>query len=302
MKGLDKANIDAITINKLEDGRQMFMPCYIGEDAEKPGRGTPADGLRSKATDPDPDMPGAKEFRYIAECSGRLAGCEYLYSLGISEALAGDFSIGFDGLFPSECPYAAAREATGGKLWNALIIPSMSVGNVYSFTAIDTRTGSIARIGKPFPFNPSVLYQHEPAAIALSEIDALTVMQAAGVPALGLGVLDNAGFLLAYMRKNREKLPRRPLILALGTGKAERKEAAYIAEQLGRLGVPSLSADTKIYQGQGTLNASYLSNRRRFAAMLKSIAKQAAALVTTDSPEAAGREKLNDATTTNQGD
>ena len=50
MKGLDKASIDAITINKLEDGRQMFMPCYIGEDAEKPGRGTPADGLRSKAT------------------------------------------------------------------------------------------------------------------------------------------------------------------------------------------------------------------------------------------------------------
>jgi hypothetical protein len=32
--------------------------------------------------------------------------------------------------------------------------------------------------------------------------------------------------------------------------------------------------------------------------MLKSIAKQAAALVTTDSPDK-GREKLNDATTTN---
>lgn len=74
MKGLDKANIDAITINKLEDGRQMFMPCYIGEDAEKPGRGTPADGLRSKATDPDPDMPGAEEFRYIAKCSGQTRG------------------------------------------------------------------------------------------------------------------------------------------------------------------------------------------------------------------------------------
>lgn len=219
----------------------MFMPCYIGEDAEKPGRGTPADGLRSKATDPDPDMPGVEEFRYIAKCSGQLAGCEYLYRLGISEALAGDFSIGFDGLFPSECPYAAAREATGGKLWNALIIPSMSVGNVYSFTAIDTRTGSIARIGKPFPFNPSALYQHEPAAIALSEIDALTVMQAAGVPALGLGVLDNAGFLLAYMRKNAGKLPRRPLILALGTDKAGRERAEYIARQLEKLGIPSLS-------------------------------------------------------------
>lgn len=298
MKGLDKANIDAITINKLEDGRQMFMPCYIGEDAEKPGRGTPADGLRSKATDPDPDMPGVKEFRYIAECSGRLAGCEYLYSLGISEALAGDFSIGFDGLFPSECPYAAAREATGGKLWNALIIPSMSVGNVYSFTAIDTRTGSIARIGKPFPFNPSALYQHEPAVIALSEIDALTVMQAAGVPALGLGMLSNAGFLLAYMRKNREKLPRRPLILALGTDKAGRERAEYIARQLEKLGIPSLTADKQIYQGRGTLAASRLTNRRGFAAMLKSMRTQAAALTETDSPDK-GREKLNDATTTN---
>lgn len=113
MKGLDKASIDAITINKLEDGRQMFMPCYIGEDAEKPGRGTPADGLRSKATDPDPDMPGVEEFRYIAKCSGQLAGCEYLYRLGISEALAGDFSIGFDGLFPAECPYAEAGKAAG---------------------------------------------------------------------------------------------------------------------------------------------------------------------------------------------
>lgn len=276
----------------------MFMPCYIGEDAEKPGRGTPADGLRSKATDPDPDMPGVKEFRYIAECSGRLAGCEYLYSLGISEALAGDFSIGFDGLFPSECPYAAAREATGGKLWNALIIPSMSVGNVYSFTAIDTRTGSIARIGKPFPFNPSALYQHEPAVIALSEIDALTVMQAAGVPALGLGMLSNAGFLLAYMRKNREKLPRRPLILALGTDKAGRERAEYIARQLEKLGIPSLTADKQIYQGRGTLAASRLTNRRGFAAMLKSMRTQAAALTETDSPDK-GREKLNDATTTN---
>lgn len=277
----------------------MFMPCYIGEDAEKPGRGTPADGLRSKATDPDPDMPGVEEFRYIAKCSGQLAGCEYLYRLGISEALAGDFSIGFDGLFPAECPYAEAGKAAGGKIWPALIIPSMSIGNVYSFTAIDTRTGSIARIGKPFPFNPSALYQHEPAAIALSEIDALTVMQAAGVPALGLGMLSNAGFLLAYMRKNREKLPRRPLVIALGTDKAGRERAEYIARQLEKLGIPSLTADKQIYQGQGTLNASYLSNRRRFAAMLKSIAKQAAALVTTDSPEAAGREKLNDATTTN---
>lgn len=275
------------------------MPCYIGEDAEKPGRGTPADGLRSKATDPDPDMPGVEEFRYIAKCSGQLAGCEYLYRLGISEALAGDFSIGFDGLFPAECPYAEAGKAAGGKIWPALIIPSMSIGNVYSFTAIDTRTGSIARIGKPFPFNPSALYQHEPAAIALSEIDALTVMQAAGVPALGLGMLSNAGFLLAYMRKNREKLPRRPLVIALGTDKAGRERAEYIARQLEKLGIPSLTADKQIYQGQGTLNASYLSNRRRFAAMLKSIAKQAAALVTTDSPEAAGREKLNDATTTN---
>lgn len=274
------------------------MPCYIGEDAEKPGRGTPADGLRSKATDPDPDMPGVEEFRYIAKCSGQLAGCEYLYRLGISEALAGDFSIGFDGLFPAECPYAEAGKAAGGKIWPALIIPSMSIGNVYSFTAIDTRTGSIARIGKPFPFNPSALYQHEPAAIALSEIDALTVMQAAGVPALGLGVLDNAGFLLAYMRKNAGKLPRRPLILALGTDKAGRERAEYIARQLEKLGIPSLTADTKIYQGQGTLNASYLSNRRRFAAMLKSIAKQAAALTETDSPDK-GREKLNDATTTN---
>ena len=297
MKGLDKANIDAITINKLEDGRQMFMPCYIGEDAEKPGRGTPADGLRSKATDPDPDMPGVKEFRYIAECSGRLAGCEYLYSLGISEALAGDFSIGFDGLFPSECPYAAAREATGGKLWNALIIPSMSVGNVYSFTAIDTRTGSIARIGKPFPFNPSALYQHDPAVIALSEIDALAVMMERA-PALGLGVLDNAGFLLAYMRKNAGKLPRRPLILALGTDKAGRERAEYIARQLEKLGIPSLTADKQIYQGRGTLAASRLTNRRGFAAMLKSMRKQAAALTETDSPDK-GREKLNDATTTN---
>lgn len=276
----------------------MFMPCYIGEDAEKPGRGTPADGLRSKATDPDPEMPGVKEFRYIAECSGRLAGCEYLYSLGISEALAGDFSIGFDGLFPSECPYAAAREATGGKLWNALIIPSMSVGNVYSFTAIDTRTGSIARIGKLFPFNPSALYQHEPAVIALSEIDALTVMQAAGVPALGLGMLSNAGFLLAYMRKNAGKLPRRPLILALGTDKAGRERAEYIARQLEKLGIPSLTADKQIYQGRGTLAASRLTNRRGFAAMLKSMRKQAAALTETDSPDK-GREKLNDATTTN---
>lgn len=298
MKGLDKANIDAITINKLEDGRQMFMPCYIGEDAEKPGRGTPADGLRSKATDPDPDMPGVEEFRYIAKCSGQLAGCEYLYRLGISEALAGDFSIGFDGLFPAECPYAEAGKAAGGKIWPALIIPSMSIGNVYSFTAIDTRTGSIARIGKPFPFNPSALYQHEPAAIALSEIDALTVMQAAGVPALGLGMLSNAGFLLAYMRKNREKLPRRPLILALGTDKAGRERAEYIARQLEKLGIPSLTAEKQIYQGQGTLNASYLSNRRRFAAMLKSMRKQAAALTETDSPDK-GREKLNDATTTN---
>ena len=298
MKGLDKANIDAITINKLEDGRQMFMPCYIGEDAEKPGRGTPADGLRSKATDPDPDMPGVEEFRYIAKCSGQLAGCEYLYRLGISEALAGDFSIGFDGLFPAECPYAEAGKAAGGKIWPALIIPSMSIGNVYSFTAIDTRTGSIARIGKPFPFNPSALYQHEPAAIALSEIDALTVMQAAGVPALGLGMLSNAGFLLAYMRKNREKLPRRPLVIALGTDKAGRERAEYIARQLEKLGIPSLTADKQIYQGQGTLNASYLSNRRGFAAMLKSMRKQAAALTETDSPDK-GREKLNDATTTN---
>ena len=278
------------------------MPCYIGEDAEKPGRGTPADGLRSKATDPDPDMPGVEEFRYIAKCSGQLAGCEYLYRLGISEALAGDFSIGFDGLFPAECPYAEAGKAAGGKIWPALIIPSMSIGNVYSFTAIDTRTGSIARIGKPFPFNPSALYQHEPAAIALSEIDALTVMQAAGVPALGLGMLSNAGFLLAYMRKNREKLPRRPLILALGTDKAGRERAEYIARQLEKLGIPSLTADKQIYQGRGTLAASRLTNRRGFAAMLKSMRKQAAALVTTDSPEAAGREKLNDATTTNQGD
>ena len=157
MKGLDKANIDAITINKLEDGRQMFMPCYIGEDAEKPGRGTPADGLRSKATDPDPDMPGVEEFRYIAKCSGQLAGCEYLYRLGISEALAGDFSIGFDGLFPAECPYAEAGKAAGGKIWPALIIPSMSIGNVYSFTALNTRTGQAVRIGKLFPFNPSAL-------------------------------------------------------------------------------------------------------------------------------------------------
>lgn len=297
MKGLDKASIDAITINKLEDGRQMFMPCYIGEDAEKPGRGTPADGLRSKATDPDPDMPGVEEFRYIAKCSGQLAGCEYLYRLGISEALAGDFSIGFDGLFPAECPYAEAGKAAGGKIWPALIIPSMSIGNVYSFTALNTRTGQAVRIGKLFPFNPSALYQHEPAVIALSEVDALAVMMES-VPALGLGVLDNAGFLLAYMRKNAGKLPRRPLILALGTDKAGRERAEYIARQLEKLGIPSLTADKQIYQGRGTLAASRLTNRRGFAAMLKSMRKQAAALTETDSPDK-GREKLNDATTTN---
>lgn len=226
----------------------------------------------------EPRAPGEDESEYLFSCRRNLCGCEYLYKLGISETLAEDYLIGFDGLFPFGCPYKAAKGCTGGKRWDSLIIPSMSAKGVYSFTAVNTRNGETRKIGTSFPFGISSLYWQEPAFVTLSEIDALTVMSN-GAAALALGELGNVGFLLAYMRKHGAELPRRPLILALGDdNEAEREKAARMAGQLRQMGIPYLLADKEIYRGRVSLTAARSENARDFSAAVKHALAEAAKL------------------------
>ena len=166
---------------------------------------------------------------YFKECQARAKGNSYLAARGISQDTIDHFWIGIDPQF---------RRGTGGKTWEAVIIPT----SPWTFNARNTdpsapkgqryrkTKGSSARM-----FNAKALTTAElPIFITEGEFDALSFYES-GAEGVALG---GAGSYTKLVEAVKVAKPVQPLVIALDNDDTGIRDANALAKELDALDVP----------------------------------------------------------------
>lgn len=182
----------------------------------------------------EPEKPAADYRAYYKECAARRGQLTYLSLRGISEETAKAAALGYDMHFTT---------GTGGKVWQALIIPT----GPDSYVARNTDTGA-AKSDRYRKTGTSRLYMLDRLGadsgvfIVEGELDALSIVEAGG-QAVALGSTANVQHLLDYLEKNPGKRPKQPLLLYLDNDDAGRNADKQLCEGLRKLGMKYLHYD-----------------------------------------------------------
>lgn len=189
---------------------------------------------------------------YFKECQKNLAETDYLTKRGISEEVAKRFMLGYDPHY---------TRGTGGKEWQALIIPT----GYYSYVArnIDTEAESKDRYRKEgvagFINIKRLQTADKPVFIVEGELDALSIIEVGG-EAVGLGSTANiTRFVNEYLKKQK---PAHALLLALDNDEAGKKATEELASKLDELEIPYYKADP--YSGHKDANEALTADREAF--------------------------------------
>lgn len=197
-------------------------------------------------------QPADSLISYYRECQNRLKENSYHTQRGISEEVAQKYWLGYDPNY---------TENTGGKTWQALIIPT----GYYSYVArnTDPQAGDKDRYrkhGSAAPLNWKALQSAtKPIFIVEGELDALSIIEVGG-EAIGLGSTANVNiFINNYVKKQK---PAQPLVLALDNDDKGQRAAEELAKALEGLGIPFYRLDPCC--GQKDANAALLADREAF--------------------------------------
>lgn len=164
---------------------------------------------------------------YLKECMDRLNQTGYLMERGISESTAKKYSLGFDPHF---------SDNTGGKIWEALIIPTEGESYIARNTDPNAQKKERYRkVGEAKPFNARALRSSDkPIFITEGELDALSIIEAGG-EAIGLGSTENIDrFLENYIKPQK---PAQPLIIALDNDEKGEEATTKLVEGLEKQGI-----------------------------------------------------------------
>ena len=200
---------------------------------------------------PEPDKKDSF-LPYFKKCQGNLSQTDYLAQRGISKETAERFMLGYDMHY---------TRATGGKEWQALIIPT----GLYSYVArnTDTKAGSDNRYRKEGVagfLNIKRLYTADkPIFIVEGELDALSIIEVGG-EAVGLGSIANITRFVNEYLKNQK--PAHALILALDRDERGQKAEEELAGKLDELGVSYYRINP--YNGHKDANEALTADREAF--------------------------------------
>jgi replicative DNA helicase len=200
---------------------------------------------------------------YYKKCADKLQQTSYLERRGISAETAAKYMIGYD---PSY------TRGTGGRTWQALIIPTGVNSYVARNTSENANKGdSYRNRGSSVLFNGKAINRiyetDKPVIVVEGEIDALSVIEAGG-QAIGLGSTSNYRQLVKLL-ENRQEEPKAPLIIALDNDEEGEEMAAKLERELERLKVPFYRQD--IYNGHKDANAALMSDRAAFVEQVQAV-------------------------------
>ena len=191
-------------------------------------------------------------LQYFTERNKELTKTDYHTRRGISAELANRYMLGYDPHF---------TQGTGGKVWQALIIPT-SMGS-YVARNTDPNAGEKDRYrkkGRSTPLNFTALQTaKKPIFIVEGELDALSILEVGG-EAIGLGSTANIDlFVNNYVKAQK---PAQPLVLALDNDESGKTATDRLATALDKLGVVYYRLDP--YNGQKDANSALLADREAF--------------------------------------
>lgn len=192
---------------------------------------------------------------YYRAAAARRNQTEYIQQRGISEETAAKYWLGYEPHF---------TQGTGGKEWQALIIPT----GKGSYTARNTdknaeKKDRVRKHGASLLFNSRAFTTaQKPIIIVEGEIDALSIIEVGG-EAVGLGSTSNYRQLITLLEKQK---PQQPLILALDADEEGQKAEEGIAKELERLQIPFYRQ--QLYNGHKDANEALLADRQAFTAAI----------------------------------
>lgn len=162
---------------------------------------------------------------YFEKCASQLLETKYLVERGIMDATAKRHKIGYDPFY---------NQGTGPKSWKAIIIPTGKGSYVARNTdASADHKNRYRKVGPTRLFNAHVLRQPgRPIWIVEGEIDALSIEEASGGRAIGLGSISNSHALINAIKANGVESE---LIIALDNDERGRAASAQLHQELKQI-------------------------------------------------------------------
>ena len=205
---------------------------------------------------------------FFLQAHRHIAETDYPQRRGLSKAVIDRFKLGYD---------ANYTKGTGGKIWEACIIPTGKHSYVARNTDPDASKGDRYRkTGASQIFNRKALQEAtQPVFIVEGEIDAMSFYEV-GAEAVGLGSISNAKKLVDLLEK---KKPSKPLIIALDndpdpdTRARVEKAVGELTEGLERLRIPFYRLSP--YGKYKDANEALQADRGAFAAAIREAIEQA---------------------------
>jgi replicative DNA helicase len=240
--GADYDTLDIIGIDYgLSDSKEIFNKAFelfnisIENDSQPrenaPGYQDPPKSEQSTHNDihttvytHTQEKPAQDFTDYFKEAQSYIKGTDYPQQRGLTEATIERFKLGYDSHY---------TRATGGAVWQALIIPT----GKGSFTARNTAQGvdkkdRIRKTGSNPLYNTRALREaKKPIFIVEGELDALSIIDVGG-EAIALGSTANYRALLRLLESQP---PAQPLLISLDTDtEGQKTEEELIKELTGR--------------------------------------------------------------------
>ena len=189
----------------------------------------------------------SNNMEYYKACMEQVGKTEYFKKRGLSEEVIAKYMLGFD---------ASYTKGTGGKKWEAVIIPTGTTSYVARNTDPEAEKKDRYRKNgaSQLYLKKTITEASSPIFIVEGELDALSVIEVGG-EAVGLGSTANYRQLVSYLKDHK---PVQPIILALDNDEDGEKTAQTLATELTGLSIPfyRLNPYGEAKDANGALTAS----------------------------------------------
>ena len=194
---------------------------------------------------------------YYRRCQSHINETDYPWRRGLSEEIIVRFMLGYD---------ANYSKATGGAIWQALIIPTGKESYVARNTDQNAdKKNRYRKNGKSLIYNRKALQAaSKPVFITEGELDALSIITVGG-EAVALGSTANTQSFLKLLENQK---PTNPLIVALDNDQDGQKTADELAEGLERLSISFYRMNP--YGEHKDANAALMADKDALAASIQS--------------------------------
>lgn len=195
---------------------------------------------------------------YYRECAERISSTDYPQKRGLSEEVIARFMLGYDPHF---------NKGTGGKEWEALIIPTGK--NSYVARNTDTQAEKKDRYRKQGAsqiYNTRALKEaQKPVMVCEGELDALSIITVGG-EAVALGSTANYRQLVKLLEAQK---PAQPLVIALDNDNDGEDTANRLVTELERLGISFYRLN--LYGEHKDANEALLKDRESFKTAVEDV-------------------------------